>query len=177
MRADRWHPPSRTGGGDLKAARAGEQNRSLAQERRSVRAQAPLQDRFSESFTAWRSGIEEAARDGRGPARGDGRRAESDGSADESCDIYVERFGRADRQCLQRLATGRGRIPGRFGLRRNLARAAVVRGNRVWLMRLDRRQAEGAMIRDRQPRNRGQRHRCPAKGHRSRRAQHDWSLP
>ena len=34
---------------------------SLAQERRSVREQTPLKDRFSESLAARRSGIEEAA--------------------------------------------------------------------------------------------------------------------
>ena len=152
---------------------------SLAQERRSVREQTPLEDRFSETLAARRSGIEEAVGDARDPRHGDGRRAASDRTAEGNRNTRFERFDGTHRYRLQRLATGSGRTLARFWLRWYPTRAAIVRarGNRIRGMPLDRRQAESAVIRDSEPRSRGQRYRCPTKGHRSTCAQHGLSLP
>jgi len=63
---------------------------SLAQERRSVRQQTPLENRFSETPAARRSGIEEAVGNGRDPRRGDGRRAASERTAKENRNARFE---------------------------------------------------------------------------------------
>ena len=84
---------------------------------------------------------------------------------------FRQRHGRA--QCL---ATGRAGVPGRLGLGRQLARAAILLPDRFGFMALERGQTQRAMIRDREPRDRSQRHRCPTKGDRSARAQHAISL-
>ena len=147
--------------------------KSLGGERRSMREQAPLQDRLRERSSARRSGIEKARCDDR-PRCGLGPdyRDEMKRCPGEHRCVRLKHVIRIDRGRLQRLATWGGWVFRRLGLRWDFARATIVLRNRERFMALERREAEGAMIRNCQPRDRSQRHRCPAEGDRSVRAQH-----
>ena len=139
--------------------------RSLGRERRSVREQAPLQDRLRERFSARRSGIKKMRRTDRMRRPSHHRHCEiKRWRSGEHGRICLKDIGRSDRGRLQRLATRSGRILCRVGLRRDSARAAIVFRSGCRFMVLDRREAEGAMIRNGQPRDRSQRHRRPAEG-------------
>lgn len=146
--------------------------RSLGRERGSVREQAPLQDRLRERFSARRSGIKKLRRTDRMRRPGHHWHCEIKRRSGEHGRVRLKDIGRSYRGRLQRLATRSGRILNRVGLRRDFARAAIVFRNGCCFMVLDRREAEGAMIRNGQPRDRSQRHRRPAEGDRSVCTQH-----
>ena len=146
--------------------------KSLGGERRSVREQAPLQDRLRERSSARRSGIKKPRCTDRMRRPSHHRHREMKRRSGEHGRVRLKDVGRIDRGRLQRLATWGGWVFRRLGLRWDFARATIVLRNRERFMALERREAEGAMIRNGQPRDRSQRHRCPAEGDRSVRAQH-----
>lgn len=157
---------------DLRNARTRERVRSLVQEGRSVGGQTPLQNRLREGRGAWRPSIEKLRSETSG-TRGDYKSHDDIvGQASQSGGIRRKSFRRSDRDDMQRLTTGDSRALGRRRVCRNGGCTTVVRGGLLGWMAFDHRQAEGAMVRKSQPRNRSERDRCPTKERYPASAQH-----
>ena len=158
----------------LKESSPNERIRRSAQRRRSVREQAPLQDGLGEGSGFGRSSIEKQMGGG-GKARWLENRAKKvDRGTGQTDRLPWRRFGGSDGNDLQRLATRRGRLSEWLRLRRCRARTTIMRRHPFGVMIRDHGQPERAMIGKRQPRDRSQHDRDPAKGGRSASLPHEW---
>ena len=141
-----------------------------------MREQAPLQDGLCEGSGFGRSGIEKQMGGGGKGRWLENRAKKVDRGAGQTDRLPWRSFGGSDGNDLQCLATWRGRLSGRLRLRRCRARAAIMRRHLFCAMIRDHGQPERAMIGKRQPRERSQHDRDPAKGGRSASLPHEWSF-